>query len=61
MQDATAQKPDEAILWVALGDAQLGKADAAAKAAQAAKTPATDPAFCRSIRMRRLRTRRRST
>ena len=26
MQQATTQKPDEAILWVALGDAQLGKA-----------------------------------
>ena len=32
MKDATQQKPDEAILWVALGDAQLGKADATAKA-----------------------------
>ena len=43
MQQATTQKPDEAILWVALGDAQLGKADAAAKAAKAAGKPA-DPA-----------------
>ena len=36
MQQATTQKPDEAILWVALGDAQAGSADAAAKAAKAA-------------------------
>jgi len=44
MTQATQQKPDEAILWVALGDAQLGSADAAAKVAKAAgKTPATDP------------------
>jgi tetratricopeptide (TPR) repeat protein len=44
MQDATAVKPDEAILWVALGDAQLGQGDAAAKAAKAAgKSPTNDP------------------
>lgn len=42
MQQATQQKPDEAILWVALGDAQLGKADAAAKAAKSAGKP-SDP------------------
>jgi tetratricopeptide (TPR) repeat protein len=36
MQQATTQKPDEGILWVALGDAQLGAADAAAKTAKAA-------------------------
>jgi tetratricopeptide (TPR) repeat protein len=40
MQDATAAKPDEAILWDTLGDAQLGQATAAAKAAHDAK--ATD-------------------
>lgn len=45
MQQATATKPDEAILWIALGDAQQGSADAAAKAAKAAGTPATDPAI----------------
>ena len=39
MQQATSQKPDEGILWVALGDAQLGSADAAAKAAKAAGKP----------------------
>lgn len=44
MQQATTQKPDEGILWVALGDAQLGSADAAAKAAKAAgKTATSDP------------------
>ncbi|HEX7158247.1 MAG TPA: tetratricopeptide repeat protein [Edaphobacter sp.] len=44
MQDATAQKPDEAILWVALGDAQLGQADTAAKAVKASgKVPSSDP------------------
>jgi tetratricopeptide (TPR) repeat protein len=36
MTQATTQKPDEGILWVALGDAQLGSADAAAKTAKAA-------------------------
>jgi tetratricopeptide (TPR) repeat protein len=40
MTDATAAKPDEAILWDTLGDAQLGQANAAAKAAHDAK--ATD-------------------
>jgi tetratricopeptide (TPR) repeat protein len=44
MQTATTAKPDEPILWIALGDAQLGAADAAAKTAKAAGTPATDPA-----------------
>jgi len=43
MQDATTAKPDEGILWITLGDAQLGAADAAAKAAKAAGNP-TDPA-----------------
>ena len=38
-------KPDEGILWVALGDAQLGAADAAAKAAKAAGNSPTDPAI----------------
>ncbi len=42
MQQATTQKPDEGILWVALGDAQLGSADTAAKAAKAAGKP-VDP------------------
>jgi tetratricopeptide (TPR) repeat protein len=33
MTDATAAKPDEPILWDTLGDAQLGQANAAVKAA----------------------------
>ena len=45
MQDATAAKPDEGILWITLGDAQLGAADTAAKAAKAAGTSPTDPAI----------------
>lgn len=43
MTTATQQKPDEAILWVTLGDSQLGSADTAAKAAKTAGKPA-DPA-----------------
>ncbi|HEY0161517.1 MAG TPA: hypothetical protein VGB69_02455 [Edaphobacter sp.] len=42
MQEATTQKPDEGILWVALGDAQLGSADADAKTAKAAGKPVDD-------------------
>jgi tetratricopeptide (TPR) repeat protein len=38
MTDATAAKPDEAVLWDVLGDAQLGDAVAASNAAKAAKT-----------------------
>lgn len=38
MTDATTAKPDEAILWDTLGDAQLGQANAAVKAAHDAKT-----------------------
>jgi tetratricopeptide (TPR) repeat protein len=45
MQTATTTKPDEPILWVALGDAQLGAANGAAQAAKTAGTPATDPAL----------------
>ena len=40
MTDATTAKPDEAILWEALGDAQLAQANAAAKVS---KTDATLP------------------
>jgi len=43
MMDATAAKPDEAILWDTLGDAQLGLANAAAKTAHDNKT--TDPSL----------------
>ena len=35
MTDATTAKPDEPILWDTLGDAQLGQANAADKAAKA--------------------------
>jgi len=45
MQQATAAKPDEGILWITMGDAQLGSADAAAKAAKTAGTSPTDPAI----------------
>jgi tetratricopeptide (TPR) repeat protein len=45
MQQATTAKADEGILWITLGDAQLGSADAAAKAAKAAGTSTTDPAI----------------
>lgn len=45
MQQATTTKPDEGILWIALGDAQLGAADAAAKAARDAHTSPSDPAI----------------
>jgi tetratricopeptide (TPR) repeat protein len=45
MKDATAAKPDEGILWLTYGDAQLGSADAAAKAAKAAGSPTNDPAI----------------
>ncbi|MEO6909563.1 MAG: tetratricopeptide repeat protein [Edaphobacter sp.] len=45
MQTATTAKPDEPILWIALGDAQLGSADAAGKAAKLAGTSPTDPAI----------------
>jgi tetratricopeptide (TPR) repeat protein len=45
MKQATTSKPDEGILWVTLGDAQLGSADTAAKAAKAAGTSTSDPAI----------------
>jgi tetratricopeptide (TPR) repeat protein len=38
MSDATKSKPEEPVLWVTLGDAQLGTADALARAARAAST-----------------------
>jgi len=44
MQQATAAKPDEGLLWITLADAQLGAADNAAKAAKAAGTAMPDPA-----------------
>ena len=45
LQGLTAARPNEEILWGALGEAQLALADDAYKAARAAKTPTTDPAI----------------
>lgn len=45
LQGLTAQRPNEEILWGALGEAQLALADDGYKAAKAAKTPTTDPAL----------------
>ena len=45
MTTATQQAPTEPILWVTLGNSQLGIADAAYKAAKTAKTPTNDPAI----------------
>jgi len=45
MKQATDTKPDEGILWVTLGDAQLGSGEAAAKAAKSAGTSPSDPAI----------------
>jgi len=42
MQQATAAKPDEGILWLTLGDAQLGQANAAQAAARTAHTSPMD-------------------
>ena len=42
MTTATQQAPDQAILWLTLGDSQLGIADQAAKDAKTAGKPATD-------------------
>ena len=45
LQGLTTQRPNEEILWGALGEAQLALADEGYKAAKAAKTPVTDPAL----------------
>lgn len=45
MKDATAAAPTEALLWITLGDAQLGQANKALKAAKSAGQPTTDPAL----------------
>jgi tetratricopeptide (TPR) repeat protein len=45
MTDATTAAPNEAILWITLGDAQLGQAEKAIKAAKAAGQSTTDPAL----------------
>jgi tetratricopeptide (TPR) repeat protein len=41
----TSVRPNEPIIWAALGEAQLAAADKARAAAVAAKTPLTDPAL----------------
>lgn len=41
----TVARPNEPIIWGALGEAQLASADAALAAARAAKTPTNDPAI----------------
>jgi tetratricopeptide (TPR) repeat protein len=43
MTQATTQAPTEAILWITLGDGQLGVADKALKAAKSSGKGATDP------------------
>ena len=45
LQGLTAAKPDEALIWASLGDAQLAVADSAFAAAKAAKTSTSDPAI----------------
>ncbi len=45
LQGLTTQRPNEEILWGALGEAQLAVADDAYKAAKVAKTPTNDPAL----------------
>ena len=43
MTDATTQAPTESILWITLGDAQLGLAEKALKTAKSSGKTATDP------------------
>lgn len=45
LKPLTDARPNETILWAALGEAQLAAADDATKAARAAKTPTNDPAI----------------
>lgn len=45
MQEAVQMKPDEALLWVSLAEAQLADANAAAKAAREAHTSPMDVAI----------------
>ena len=45
LQPLTAARPNEPIIWAALGEAQLASADAARTAAMTAKTPTNDPAI----------------
>jgi tetratricopeptide (TPR) repeat protein len=48
MTDATTAKPDEALLWDTLGDAQLGDANAAAKAGKPSD-PAVQEKFAAAV------------
>jgi tetratricopeptide (TPR) repeat protein len=41
----TKERPNEPLIWAALGEAQLASAEAARAAAAAAKTPTSDPAI----------------
>jgi len=45
LKPLTEQRPNEPVVWAALGEAQLAAGDAAFKAARAAKTPTNDPAI----------------
>ena len=45
LKPLTDARPNETVIWAALGEAQLAAADDATKAARAAKTPTTDPAL----------------
>ena len=45
LQPLTTAKPNEPVVWAALGEAQLASADAVRKTAITNKTPLTDPAL----------------
>jgi tetratricopeptide (TPR) repeat protein len=45
LKPLTEMRPNESVIWAALGEAQLSAADAAAKAAKAAHQPTNDPAI----------------
>jgi tetratricopeptide (TPR) repeat protein len=49
LKTLTTQKPDEALLWASLGEAELAAGDAAIKAARAAHTPTNDPAILQTF------------
>ena len=45
LKPLTDARPNETVIWAALGEAQLAAADSASKAAKEAKQPANDPAI----------------
>jgi len=45
LKPLTEMRPNESVIWAALGEAQLSAADAASKAAKAASKPTNDPAI----------------